>query len=136
MVRAEPRATLSSEMGRDLLNGNARAGSIGRESEDQLPPATDPPFRITAIGGACILLVMAWRNCLATLTRDPLLYEESAVDELYTLRFTLNQKSNGGSIQKVDILQIEFWQVYALFNFCLQLREISLLNSAAQLKDG
>jgi hypothetical protein len=79
---------------------------------------------------------MAWRNCLATLTRDPLLYEESAVDELYTLRFTLNQKSNGGSIQKVDILQIEFWQVYALFNFCLQLREISLLNSAAQLKDG
>jgi hypothetical protein len=83
-----------------------------------------------------MLLVIAWRNCPATLTRDPLLDEESAVDELYTLRFTLKQKSNAGSIQKVDILQIEFRRVCALFNFCLQLRQISLLNSAAQLKDG
>jgi hypothetical protein len=88
------------------------------------------------IGGVCILLAIGRRNCSATLTCNPLLDEERAVDELYTLRFILNQKSNAGSIQKVDILQVELWRVCALFNFCLQLRQILLLNPAAQLKNG
>jgi hypothetical protein len=75
-------------------------------------------------------------NCSATLTCNPLSDEERAVDELHTLRFTLNQKSNAGSIQKVNLLQVELWRVRALFNFRLQLRQILLPNSAAQLKNG
>jgi hypothetical protein len=75
-------------------------------------------------------------NCSAALTLNPLLDEERAVDELYTLNFTLNQKSNAGSIQKVDILQVELWRVGAFFSFCLQHRHILLLNPAAQLKNG
>jgi len=63
------------------------------------------------------------------------LNEEGAVDELYISRFTLNQKSNAWSIQKDDILQVELRQVCASFNFCLQLRQILLLNPAAQLKN-
>jgi hypothetical protein len=43
------------------------------------------PFRITTIGGVCILLAIGRRNCSATLTYNPLLDEERAVDGLYTL---------------------------------------------------
>ena len=95
----------------------------------------DPPFCITTFGGVCILLAIGRRNCSATLTCNPLLDEERAVYELYTLRLTLNQKSNAESIQKVDILQVELWRICASFNFYLQLRQILLLHPAAQLKN-
>ena len=75
------------------------------------------------------------RSCSSTLTSNPLLDEERAVDDFYTLGFTLNQKSNAGSIQKGDILQVEFWRPCALFNFCPQLRQMHFLNPAAQLKN-
>ena len=89
-------------------------------------------FRIRAIGAVCILY---GRTCAAALTGNPLLDEERAADEFYTLRFTLNQISNAGAIQKVDVLQVELWQVCAVFNFSLQFRQILLLNPAAQLKN-
>ena len=100
---------------------SARAPRLGTNHGDR------PCLYLAAIGR---------RNCSATLTCNPLLDEERTVDELYTARVTLNQKSNGGSIQKVDILQVERWRVCALFNFCLQLRQILLLNPATQLKNG
>jgi hypothetical protein len=83
-----------------------------------------------------ILLAIGRRNCSATLTCNPLFDEERAVDESYTLGFTPNQKSNAGSIQKVDMLQVELWRACALFNVCLQVRQILFLNPAAQLKNG
>jgi hypothetical protein len=89
---------------------------------------------IKTIGGG--LLAIGLRSCSSTLTSNPLLDEEGTVDELNTLRFTLNQESNAASIQKVDILQVELWGVCALFNLCLQVGQIVLLNPAAQLKNG
>ena len=96
----------------------------------------EPPFRTTTIGGVCILLVISLLCRSSTLTCNPLLDEERAIDELHTVRFTLSQESNAGSIQKVDVLQVELWRACALFDFCLQLRQILLLNPAAQLKNG
>jgi hypothetical protein len=78
----------------------------------------------------------ALRSCSSALTCNPLLDEEWAVDELNALRFTLNQESNAASIQKVDIFQVELWRVCALFNLRLQVRQVLLLNPAAQLKNG
>jgi hypothetical protein len=83
-----------------------------------------------------ILLSIRQRNCSATLTCNPLLDEERAVDEFYTFRFTLNQELNAWPIQKRDFLQVELWRGCASFNFCLQLRQILLLNPAAQLKNS
>jgi len=82
------------------------------------------------------LFTLGWQNRSSTLTGNPLLDEERAVDKLNPLRFTLNQESNAAPIQKVDILEVELWRVCALLNFCLEVRQIPLLNPAAQLKSG